>query len=142
MKKIKKCNIIVTVTLCSMFVFILPVNAQTMISDNPLSIFKDIVPDQVKEIFDIADQAQKKLESKFGIDIQKMATGGVLPGSNAGSSQQITPEYTKNLLERVSGLISSTNPADAPDFVGRATDIVRQFIKYIIGIMRQIIDMI
>ena len=138
MKISKKCNVIVTVALCSMFLLVFPVHAQTTISDNPLSIFKDILPNEIKDVIDIADQAQKKLESKFGIDIQKLTTEGV----NAGSSEKITPEYTKNLLERVSGLISSTNPADAPDFVGRATDIIRQFFKYIIGIMRQIIDMI
>lgn len=136
MKFAKKRNIAVTVVLCALFVFIPQVYAQTTImSDNPLSIFKDFLPDPAKEIINIAGDAQKKLETRFGIDIQKMI-------STAGSSQKLTPDYTMNLLERVSGLISSTNPADTPGFIGQATDIVRQFIKYVIGIMRQIVDMI
>jgi len=137
MKTAKIRNIAVTVVLCALFVFTPQVHAQTttIMSDNPLSIFKDFLPDPAKEIINIAGEAQKKLETKFGIDIQKMT-------STAGSSQKLTPDYTMNLLERVSGLISNTNPADAPGFVGQATDIVRQFIKYVIGIMRQIVEMI
>ncbi|TSC51826.1 MAG: hypothetical protein LiPW41_773 [Parcubacteria group bacterium LiPW_41] len=143
MKKIILCNAMVTLLFLSSFFVSNNVNAQTTSSTNPLEIIlKSFLPEPVKEVFDIADQAKKKMESKFGVDIEKMATGQALPGVNAGSSQKITPEYTMNLLERVSGLIGSTNPADAPDFVGRATDIVRQFIKYIFEIMRKIIEMV
>jgi len=134
------CNIVVTLFLFGSFFISTNVNAQMTSSTNPLEvILKSFLPEPIKEVFDIADQARKKIESKFGVDIEKMAVNQL---NNAGSSQKITPEYTMNLLERISGLISSTNPASAPDFVGQVTDIIKQFIKYVFEVMRKIIEMI
>jgi|GEM_PF-1866472 len=143
MKKIILCNVAVTFLIFWCF-FAFKVNAQTNTENsiNPLeTVLKSFLPDPAKEIFDIADQAKKKMESKLGVDLEKMVNSQVL-GTNAGSSQKLTPESTMNLLEKVSELISTTNPAAAPDFVGRVTDIIKQFIQYIFDIMRKIIEMI
>jgi hypothetical protein len=142
-KKIILCNIAVTFLVFSFFFYFNEVNAQMINSSSSLeSIVKSFLPDPTKEVFDVANETRKKIESKIGIDFEKMITGQVLSGTNAGSSQKITPESTINLLERVSGLTSTVNPANAPDFVGRVTNIIRQFIKYVFEIMRTIIKMI
>ncbi|MFA5870425.1 MAG: hypothetical protein WC842_00850 [Candidatus Paceibacterota bacterium] len=143
MKKIILCNIAVTFLVLNFFFYSNKVNAQMINSSSSLeSIVKSFLPDPAKEVLDIANDARKKIESKIGIDFEKMTANWALSGINAGSSQKITPESTINLLEQVSGLTSTVNPANTPDFVGRVTDIIRQFIKYIFDIIRNILGMI
>lgn len=140
MKKTILCNATVTFLFLSLFFVSYNVNAQAVSSTNSVEIIlKNFIFESVKEVFNVIEQTKNKIELKFGIDIEKMATDQISSGVTAESSQEIKPDYTMSISEQISGLINSTSPAD---FLVRAIDMVRQFIKYIFEIMQKIIEMI